>query len=74
MNVKLSWGERFLNWLPKTDLYIRGQRGKAYDKQRQLERKLVEDLRPLFEQLKQEAYAEGYQAAVDRADRCHLDL
>ena len=30
MNVRLSWGERFINWFPyNTKLYIKGEKGKS---------------------------------------------
>ncbi len=52
MEVKLSFGERFLNWYANnTKLYIRGQHGKDWDTQRALDRDLAKQLNEWFETL-----------------------
>lgn len=43
--VRLSFGERFLNWYVKnTKLYIRGQKGKGWEVQRALDKELANSL------------------------------
>jgi hypothetical protein len=50
--VKLSFGERFLNWYPNhTKIYIRGQRGKDWNEQRALDAELAKSLNDWFESL-----------------------
>lgn len=50
--VKLSFGERFLNWYAKhTKLYIRGQKNKDWDESRALDRELAKQLNEWFESL-----------------------
>lgn len=50
--VKLSFGERFLNWYAKdTKLYIAGQKGKDFKFQREQERVLAKQLNEWFESL-----------------------
>lgn len=50
--VKLSFGERFLNWYAKdTKLYIAGQKGKSFNFQREQERVLAKQLNEWFESL-----------------------
>ena len=50
--VKLSFGERFLNWYANnTKLYIAGQRGKDFKFQREQERVLAKQLNKWFESL-----------------------
>jgi hypothetical protein len=50
--VKLSFGERFLNWYAKnTKLYIRGQQGKDWDESRALDAELAKQLDEWFESL-----------------------
>jgi acetyl-CoA acetyltransferase len=67
--VKLSPGERFLNWYAKhTKLYIRGQRGKDWAEQRALDQELWDVLNPWLLGLMAEARAEALRAA---AEECH---
>lgn len=71
MRVKLHWAERFMNWFPfHTNLYIRGQRGKGWKEQRALNKELFDQLAPFLDELKEEAYHEGYQNGLaDGEDR-----
>ena len=63
ITVKLHWAERFINYMVHhTDLYQRKKKncpgGIAADK------RLFDQLAPFFEKLKEEAYKEGYEAAI----------
>jgi hypothetical protein len=48
LQVTLSLAERFLNWMPTTKLYIRGQRGKDWAAQRELDTELAGQLVKFF--------------------------
>jgi hypothetical protein len=60
--VKLSWAERFFNYLPNTRLYIRKKPKVPQDALADAA-ELSEQLKPLFSQFYEEAFNEGYRAA-----------
>jgi len=56
VTVKLSPGERFLNWYPKhTKLYLRGERGRDWAERRALDQELFDELNPFLCALLNEA-------------------
>lgn len=68
MRVQYHWAERFINWYPfNTKLYLRGEKGADWDKAQKLEKELFDALVPFLDQLKKEAYQEGFNAAKDEA-------
>jgi hypothetical protein len=61
MQVKLSWAERFLNYMHETKLYIRGSsKCKDHMETMKLEQEVADSLKPLFEQFRNEVYEEAY--------------
>lgn len=59
ITVKLGYGERFLNWYAtNTKLYIRGQQGKDWAKQRELNREVAATVGPWVQKQVDEATAE----------------
>jgi hypothetical protein len=74
MKTEISWAERFINYMTNTKLYIRGERKcKNYLETLALHQEVVTSLLPLFEQLKEEAYTQGYRDAT-RGDPSVYDM
>jgi len=76
--VKLSYGERFLNWYPThTKLYIRGQKGKDWNEQRALDSELAREIngwvRKQVEEALAEAQAKGSTLDEDPCPNCTTD-
>ena len=68
LKVKLHWAERFLNWFPyNTRLYIRKKKGQDIEFQRD-GKELFDQLVPFLDNLRKEAYIEGYHDATKGDD------
>jgi hypothetical protein len=64
--VKLSPGERFLNWYAgNTKLYIRGERNADWEKAAALEKELWDAINPWLLELMSEARAEALERAAE---------
>jgi len=72
--VKLSFGERFLNWYAKnTKLYIRGQQGKDWDEQRALDAELAKKLNEWFKSLDEIQELDEWHKYWDEVQETHQD-
>lgn len=69
MIVRLSPFEKFLNFLPNTNLYIRGEKGADYQKRAKLEKELQDVLAPWLTNLTKEHERRGREEFEDWVKR-----
>lgn len=69
ITVKLSWTERFINFMTHhTNLYERKTKANKNLDGLARDKRLADQLRPFFNELREEAYLEGYKDATKGDD------
>ena len=69
LTIKLSWSERFLNFMThNTKLYIYGEKSADAKRKQELYKELFLQLRPFFDKLYNEAYQQGHNDALKAAE------